>query len=109
MFREASADYDKALRLGLSKKGDRLFAFTGRGYVSLMLENFEDAVGNLDRALDIDPAAGNALLWRAYAYERQGLRERALHDYERAAAAMPDNIAARDGMQRMRSPQRDSR
>ena len=103
MLREAQADYDQALKLGLSRKGDRLFAFAGRGYVSLALANYDDAIGDFDRALAIDSDAANALLWRAYAYERQGLRDQALRDYERAVAVTPENLAARNGVQRLRA------
>lgn len=103
LFREARADYDQALALGLTRKGDLLFAFTGRGYVSLALADYEEAVRDLDRALVIDPEAPNVRLWRAYAFERQGRNEQALRDYERAAAAMPDNLAARAGVQRLRA------
>lgn len=103
LFRKALTDYDQALALGLTRKGDVLFAYTGRGYANLALADYAAAVRDLDQASAIDPEAPNVLLWRAYAFERQGERDLALRDYEHAALAMPDNLAARAGVQRLRA------
>jgi tetratricopeptide (TPR) repeat protein len=102
-LKEALTDYDRAFNLGLKDKVDRLYAFSGRGYVSLLLQDYDGAVRNFDQALGIDPDAPNALLWRAHANERRGQLPAALHDYERAAALLSDSVPARDGVTRLRA------
>lgn len=103
MLQEAKEDYDKAMGLRFMREGDRFFAFLGRGYVNILLEDFDTAVQDLDQALDAEPSNLNALLYRGYAYERRGDDELALRDYERAFAASPDNVWVRTGLQRLRS------
>ena len=89
--------------LRFMREGDRFFAFLGRGYVNILLEDFDTAVQDLDQALDAEPSNLNALLYRGYAYERRGDDELALRDYERAFAASPDNVWVRTSLQRLRS------
>ncbi len=99
---EARADYDRAFSLGLKDRADRLYGFSGRGYVILLMQDYDGAVRNLDQALSIDPDAANALLWRAHANERRGQLPAALRDYERAAAVLRDSVPAREGVTRLR-------
>jgi tetratricopeptide (TPR) repeat protein len=102
-LQEAKEDYDKATGLRFTREGDRFFAFLGRGYVNILLEDFDNAVQDLDQALDAEPSNLNALLYRGYAYERRGDEALALRDYERAFAASPDNVWVRTSLQRLRS------
>jgi tetratricopeptide (TPR) repeat protein len=102
-LQEAKEDYDHAIGLKFVRDGDRFFAFLGRGYVNILLEDFDGAVRDLDYALEEEPNNLNALLYRGYAYERSGASDLALRDYERAFAASPDNLWVRTSLQRVRS------
>lgn len=102
-LREALGDYDRAIALGLRNKADRLFGFSGRGYVALLMQDYDGAVRSLDQAISVDPDAANALLWRAHANERRGQVAAALRDYERAAVVQRDSAPARDGVIRLRA------
>jgi tetratricopeptide (TPR) repeat protein len=108
-LQEAKGDYDKAIGLKFSREGDRFFAFLGRGYINILLEDFDGAVQDLDQALEVEPENLNAILYRGYAYERRGASVLALRDYERAFAASPDNIWVRASLQRLRSNQTSER
>jgi len=99
----AMADYNQAFSLGIANRDDRFFAFTGRGYISLMNADFGVAVDSFTRALELSPGAPNVLLWRGYAYERQGRRDLALRDFQDALAASPDSEEARSNLARLRT------
>jgi tetratricopeptide (TPR) repeat protein len=100
---EAKADYDRAVGLDFRREGDRFYSFLGRGYVNIRLEDFTGAIRDLDEALETEPTDMNALLFRGYAYERQGSADLALRDYERAFVANPENSWIRAGLRRLRS------
>jgi tetratricopeptide (TPR) repeat protein len=102
-YLDAASDYDAAIALGLKERDHRYFGFLGRGYASLMMADFGTAVRFFDRALDLAPDAPNVLMLRGYAYERQGARDLALRDYERAGAGVSDLAQARNGVARLRA------
>jgi tetratricopeptide (TPR) repeat protein len=102
-FREAKADYDAAVQFPFKRDDDRFFAFLGRGYVNMVLEDLDGAIADLDQALEVRPGDLHALLYRGYANERRGALNLALHDYERAFSLSPDNIWVRASLQRLRS------
>lgn len=102
-YADAQTDYDRAIRIGLKRPVDRLFAFLGHGYVALVKADFEAAVADFDVALDVEPYAVNAWMWRAYANERLGRIDTAIADYERANLIEPGNGAATAGLRRLRS------
>jgi tetratricopeptide (TPR) repeat protein len=102
-YADAQADYDRAIRIGLKRPGERLFAYLGRGYVALVSEEFTAAVENFDAALEIEPSAANARMWRGYANERLGRFDQAIADYEQACMVEPDNTVARANLRRLRS------
>ncbi len=99
----AWSDFDSALEIKLPRAADRYYAYLGRGYASLLMSNYADAVADFDNALTVDPRAVNALLWRGYAREKDGQVALALDDYERAAAVDPSDRLARANLQRLRS------
>ena len=100
---EALSDYNRAFALGITDKNDRFFAFTGRGYVSLINADFGVAVQSFDRALDISPDTPNVLLWRGFAYERQGRRDLALRDFQSALQSAPSSTEIRSNLDRLRT------
>ncbi|MDQ2080756.1 tetratricopeptide repeat protein [Xanthobacteraceae bacterium Astr-EGSB] len=102
-YAEAQADYERAIKLGLKRPSERLFAHLGRGYVALVTDDFDTAVEDFDIALEIEPGAVNAWMWRGYANERLGRYDLALADYERAIMVEPDNATARSNLRRLRS------
>ena len=101
--RDAWADYDSALDIKLPRAGDRYYAFLGRGYASMMMSDYPNAIADFDSAIEIDPRAVTALLWRGYAREKGGQTALALDDYERAVSADPNDRMARANLQRLRS------
>ncbi|MEZ5787509.1 MAG: tetratricopeptide repeat protein [Xanthobacteraceae bacterium] len=103
LFGKARDDYGNALALPLERPQDRYFALLGRGYVAMMLGDLAAAVVDFDGALAIVPGSHRALAWRGYAYEKQGRRDLALSDYERAAASDPADSILRDNARRLRS------
>jgi tetratricopeptide (TPR) repeat protein len=102
-YAESRVDYDKAIAIGLSRDGDRFFAFAGRGYVNLVEKNYDAAIADLDRAIVINGTAADALMWRGYANEMRGFVGLALRDYERAAHIKPDLPVLKASIQRLRS------
>jgi tetratricopeptide (TPR) repeat protein len=100
---EARANYDRALALGLTKTHDRYFAIAGRGYISLVLAEYDAAIEFFNRALDVNPAAWNVVMWRGYAHERRGHNAAALHDYAHAEQLRPDELVIRNSISRVRA------
>jgi tetratricopeptide (TPR) repeat protein len=101
--RSAWADFDSALDIRLPRPADRYYAYLGRGYASMLMSNYANAVTDFDNALTVEPRAVNALLWRGYAREKDGQVALALDDYERAVAADPTDRLARANLARLRS------
>lgn len=102
-YTDARADYDRALTLGLTREDHRSFAYFGRGYAGIFAGDFRGAVRDLDAALAARPGMINAMVWRGYAQERMGERDRALADYETALRINPENPWIRSSIRRMRS------
>jgi tetratricopeptide (TPR) repeat protein len=102
-YQDAVTDYDQAMTIGLKDRDQRYYAALGRGYASMMMADFGQAVRYFNRTLELAPDASNVLLLRGYAYERQGARDLALRDYERAAGGMVDLAEARQGVARLRA------
>jgi tetratricopeptide (TPR) repeat protein len=101
--RSAWADFDSALDIRLPRAADRYYAYFGRGYSSLLMSDYANAVTDFDNALAVEPRAVNALLWRGFAREKGGQVALALDDYERAVAVDPSDRLARANLQRLRS------
>lgn len=99
---KARDDYASALALTLERSQDRFFALLGRGYVAMILGDLPAAVADFDAALAVNPGSHQALAWRGYAYEKQGRRDFALNDYERAAASNPADTVMRANVRRLR-------
>jgi tetratricopeptide (TPR) repeat protein len=104
MISEAKADYDKALGLKLSRRGDLFFVFLGRGYVNIILKHFEDAARDLEEAVNLEPKNVNALLYRGYAHEMDGKLDLAQADYKRALVLDPNNAWAQASRERLDQP-----
>jgi tetratricopeptide (TPR) repeat protein len=102
-YAEARADYDLALALGTAREADRFFVLFGRGYVNVLLGDYAGAVRAMDAALAIKPKMVNAVVWRGYARERMGQRDRALDDYEAALQISPRDEWIRASIRRVRS------
>lgn len=102
-FDEAKIDYNRALRSALRGPTDRFYAYLGRGYAAMVLQDYDAAIADFDNALAIDEKAFNAIVWRAYANEKRGRTDLAIEDYERAAAYDPADAATRTSLQRLRS------
>jgi Flp pilus assembly protein TadD len=102
-YEEARSDYDLALTLGPQQQSDRLFAYFGRGYASILTGDFTGAVRDMNAALAVQPNMVRAVVWRGYARERLGERDGALADYEAALRVNPNDDWLRASIKRMRS------
>jgi len=86
-------DYDKAVDqyttvVALCPSAD---AFENRGDAQLFAGNYDSAVADLTRALDLDPGRTNANKLRADAYRSLGRYEEAIGDYTQLLLAAPFN------------------
>jgi tetratricopeptide (TPR) repeat protein len=102
-YTEARADYDHAIALGLRREGERFFVYFGRGYANICLGDYDAAVRDMDTALTLRPGMVNAVVWRGFAREKLGQREKALADYEWALRNSPNDDWIRTSIKRIRS------
>jgi tetratricopeptide (TPR) repeat protein len=95
-FKEAKADYDKALALGYPIPAPRETADSnlGRGYASWHLGQHQDAINDFTAVLKIMPRSSTAYAWRGAAYQSLGKRPEAVADYKAALAINPKNESA---------------
>ncbi|WP_454623587.1 tetratricopeptide repeat protein [Bradyrhizobium cenepequi] len=95
-FKEAKADYDKALALGYSIPAPRETADSnlGRGYASWHLGRYQDAIDDFSAVLKVLPRSSTAHAWRGMAYQSLGKRPEAIADYKAALAIDPKNESA---------------
>jgi len=103
MYREAIADYDRAMKLKLTGANDWFFLHIGRGYAHLAMESYDRAEPDFDEALAMAPNDFQTLVWRGYARERLGRRDLAIEDYERAYRITPRSDWVRASLNRLRS------
>jgi tetratricopeptide (TPR) repeat protein len=99
-FEEAKIDYDKALALGYPIPIPRETAYSnlGRGFASLHLGHYQDAIDDLDAVLKVMPRSSNALAWRGIAYQGLGKRPEAVADYKAALEINPKNESALENL-----------
>lgn len=99
-FKEAQADYDKALALGYSipLPGETTYSNLGRGYASLHLDQYRRALDDFDAVLKVMPRSSNALAWRGAAHQGLGQGLDAIADYKAALAIDPKNEMALAGL-----------
>jgi tetratricopeptide (TPR) repeat protein len=102
-FREALADYDKALELGYALPFPRETGYSnlGRGYALLHLEQYRRAIDDFDAVLKVVPRSSNALGWRGAAYQSLGNGRQAVADYKAAVAIDPKNPSALAGLKQL--------
>jgi tetratricopeptide (TPR) repeat protein len=95
-FKEAKADYDKALALGYRIPAPRETADSnlGRGYASWHLGQYQDAIDDFTAVLKVMPRSSTAYAWRGTAYQSLGKRSEAIADYKAALAINPKNEGA---------------
>ena len=69
-------------------------AFSNRGNAYLGLRDYDRAIADYGRAIEIDPQHAAAFYGRGNAYQRKGRYDRAIKDYDRAIEIVPSNAAA---------------
>ncbi len=84
----AIASIDRALALGFPELAMALIA---RARSQLELDNLEEALADLDRALPHDTQSTTNFLYRGIAYERLGQREHAILCFSKAIALDPND------------------
>ncbi|MDF0517732.1 tetratricopeptide repeat protein [Bradyrhizobium yuanmingense] len=107
-FKEAKADYDKALALALGYSipipREAADSNLGRGYASLRLGHYQDAIADFDAVLRVVPRSSTALAWRGTAYQSLGKSNEAVADFKAALAIDPKNANAMDGLKSLGVP-----
>ncbi|MCW3805186.1 serine protease [Plebeiibacterium marinum] len=76
----AMEDIEKAISLDKFLPG----AYSIRGTLKILTENYMDAISDFDRALDIDPNDTHALFNRGLAYFNLGMKNKSCSDWEKA-------------------------
>src|SRR5471030_3162080 len=85
----ALEDYQNAISLGT----DRATPYSGRGQIYMRQQDYSRAIADFDRAVRLDPRAGNYML-RAQAREAAGDLYHALADYQEASRLDSKDVAA---------------
>jgi tetratricopeptide (TPR) repeat protein len=106
-YADARADYDKALQMADKNASPRDLALAnlGRGYASLHLGVFQQAVDDFDVVLKVVSKASNALAWRGKAHQGLGDIEQARADYKAALAIDPKQSSAIEGLKALEPAQ----
>jgi tetratricopeptide (TPR) repeat protein len=102
-YAEAKSDYERAIKLGLPRPADKLFGYLGRGFVSLVTDDFDAAAADFEIAIRLEPITLNGWLWLAYANERRNRIDLAIDAYERALLVEPTNAVIFANLRRLRS------
>jgi tetratricopeptide (TPR) repeat protein len=105
-FKEAKTDYDKALALGypIPIPGETAVSNLGRGFASLRLRHYQDAIDDFDAVLKVVPRSSNALAWRGIAYQSLAKHPEAVADYKAALAIDPKNDSVRTNLKSLGGP-----
>lgn len=92
-----SAAFDRAL-VALNKseslKPEDMSLFLDRALIHAALQDYWSAIDDLNRVIDRDPTAIDALILRGSAYRQLEIADLARDDIDRALAAQPNNIDA---------------
>ncbi|WP_338633149.1 tetratricopeptide repeat protein [Afipia carboxidovorans] len=100
-FKEAKADYDKALALGyypVSAPRETADTHLGRGFALYSLGLYKDAIEDYNAVLEIMPRSSRTLAWRGAAYQSLGKRSEAVADYRAALEINPRNEVALENL-----------
>jgi tetratricopeptide (TPR) repeat protein len=103
----AKTDYDKALALGyypIPALRETADANLGRGYASLRLGHYQDAIDDFNAALKVVPQSSNAHAWRGTAYQGLGKGPEAVAAYKAALTINPKNESALGGLKSLGVP-----
>jgi tetratricopeptide (TPR) repeat protein len=93
MAGDAARAYASAT-LALSLSADDPELLIDRSIAAATLERYQDAIDDLDRALEMDPKRADALVFRGAAYRHLGNLENAQNDIDHALLIDPDNADA---------------
>jgi tetratricopeptide (TPR) repeat protein len=85
---------DVVARGGQETKRNQITAYINRGGAYRAKGDFDRALADLDKAVQLDPRSALALMERASIYHAKGELDRAIADYDAAIAARPKSAAA---------------
>jgi tetratricopeptide (TPR) repeat protein len=85
-FDDALIEYDLLIEAGADSA-----TYSRRGQTYMRLERYDQALADLDRALDLDAGNLGAMHCRAETYRLTGRLDEALSDYDRAIEQAPDD------------------
>lgn len=87
----AIKDYTEAIEID----NQRVWAYLGRGSVYAELENYDQALVDLNMAIKIDSTIADAYYNRAYIYCSKGYKALCIKDYEKYLEMKPNDFQAR--------------
>jgi len=76
-------------------------AYVNRAAAHIALKDYDRALADTNKALQLDGNHTTAFVNRAYLYERLGERDRAIADYRRALQIDANKQYARDALKRL--------
>ena len=76
-------------------------AYTNRGWAYASKSQFDRAIADFDKAIEINPRHANAYTNRGLAYEEKKLRDKAIADYRAALKIVPSNDWTRKALKRL--------
>lgn len=86
-YRAAKKDIDKAISL---EEKPNMYSLSGRGFIQYKLANYEQAIADLEIALQHYTTWKSGYIFLANAYNASGNYEAAIKVYEKAIEQMPD-------------------
>ena len=88
-MKKAIAEFDRSIRMS-NEPSSQSACYYQRGLARYELENFENAIGDLDQAIAGDPEFGEAYYYRGRAHHELAHTGRALADYNQAVSHLAD-------------------
>ena len=82
------------IKAGLEMPHNLAIAFNNRGNVHVNLKDYDRAVADYDRAIELNPKYAVAFNNRGFAYRSKGRYDRAIQDYDRAIEISPSYALA---------------
>jgi tetratricopeptide (TPR) repeat protein len=96
-FKEASILYDNCARVNPA----HIFCRYNLAYLNAMASDYENAINNLDAAIDLAPEYADAYTLRGKVYELKKDKTRAYFDYVKALGLDKNQTLAKEGLQRV--------
>src|SRR5262249_37550839 len=100
---DAIAPCGRAIASGKYKGGDLATLYYGRGHAYRDRGDYDRAIADYSRAIDLEPKDERAIVARGKIYKTKGDNVRALNDFEAVLRINPDHTDARSSRDEIRS------